>query len=306
MKTVLALSFLFIVTSVPCVHAQQVPDTLFLPKVSAPAYKPGEGPVVLLDEAHYNFHTMKGRYAPFSKVLQRDGYRVKASGSKITRAVLDGASILVIANALSVRNEEDWILPTPSAFDASEIAAIKEWVARGGSLWLIADHMPFPGAAESLAAEFGVLMCNGFALNPDSENAALTFSYANRLLADHPVTRGRNATERVDSVVSFTGQGFRLEGKGDPLMTIGKGIRMLMPVVAWEFTKLTPSTSATGMLQGAVLRHEKGRVAVFGEAAMFSAQLAGTTKRPMGMNDPTAKHNAQFMLNVAHWLSGLL
>jgi hypothetical protein len=50
----------------------------------------------------------------------------------------------------------------------------------------------------------------------------------------------------------------------------------------------------------------KGRVAVFGEAAMFSAQLAGPKKSPMGMNAPIAKQNPQFLLNVMHWLSGLL
>ena len=50
----------------------------------------------------------------------------------------------------------------------------------------------------------------------------------------------------------------------------------------------------------------KGRVAIFGEAAMFSAQLAGPQKRPMGMNDPVAKQNPQFLLNIMHWLSGLL
>jgi hypothetical protein len=47
-------------------------------------------------------------------------------------------------------------------------------------------------------------------------------------------------------------------------------------------------------------------VAVFGEAAMFSAQLAGPARMPMGMNHPLAKQNTQFALNVMHWLSGML
>lgn len=47
------------------------------------------------------------------------------------------------------------------------------------------------------------------------------------------------------------------------------------------------------------------RVAVFGEAAMFSAQV-GSDGEPMGMNDPEADQNHQFVLNVMHWLSGLL
>jgi hypothetical protein len=79
-----------------------------------------------------------------------------------------------------------------------------------------------------------------------------------------------------------------------------------MPQVAWQFSRLTPRLAGAGMLQGVVLTHGRGRVAVFGEAAMFSAQIAGPQRRPMGMNDPAAPQNAQFLLNVLHWLSGVL
>jgi hypothetical protein len=39
---------------------------------------------------------------------------------------------------------------------------------------------------------------------------------------------------------------------------------------------------------------------------MFSAQLSGPDKAPMGMNAPVAKHNPQFLLNLMHWLAGVL
>ena len=39
---------------------------------------------------------------------------------------------------------------------------------------------------------------------------------------------------------------------------------------------------------------------------MFSAQVSGPDRRPMGMNHPDAAQEAQFLLNVMHWLSGLL
>ena len=64
--------------------------------------------------------------------------------------------------------------------------------------------------------------------------------------------------------------------------------------------------AADGMLQGAVLLAGRGRVAVFGEAAMFSAQVSGEARRPMGMNMPSASQNPQFLINVAHWLAGVL
>jgi hypothetical protein len=60
------------------------------------------------------------------------------------------------------------------------------------------------------------------------------------------------------------------------------------------------------MLQGVALGVGSGRVAMFGEAAMFTAQRSGPEGRPMGMNHPDAPHNAQFVLNVLRWLSGLL
>ncbi len=45
--------------------AQQVADPDFDTSVARPAYPPG-GPVVVLDEAHANFHTADGRYKPFA------------------------------------------------------------------------------------------------------------------------------------------------------------------------------------------------------------------------------------------------
>jgi hypothetical protein len=45
---------------------------------------------------------------------------------------------------------------------------------------------------------------------------------------------------------------------------------------------------------------------MFGEAAMFSAQLAGPQKRKVGMNDELAKQNYQLLLNIIHWLDGKL
>ncbi len=286
--------------------AQQIADTLFKPRVSSAAFKEGAGPSVLIDEAHHNFHTMQGRYLAFTRLLHKDGYVVNPQRTRFTRTDLDRAKILVIANALAKENEDDWNLPTPSAFDSTEIVTIRDWVSDGGSLWLIADHMPFPGAAESLAAQFGILMGNGFALDAGTEKGLMRFTRSDASLADHTITRGRNPSERVDSVIAFTGQAFRVNGPGEALMTLQRNVVLLMPQVAWQFSKLTPSISASGMLQGAVIHFGKGRVAVFGEAAMFSAQVSGPNRMPAGMNDPTAPQNAQFLLNVLHWLSGLI
>ena len=43
-----------------------------------------------------------------------------------------------------------------------------------------------------------------------------------------------------------------------------------------------------------------GRVAVFGEAAMFTAQLVGLEHMPVGMKSAVAGQNHEFLLIVTH------
>lgn len=287
--------------------AQQIGDRNFIPLVENPVYSKGTGPVVLIDEAHHNFHTSTAGYYTFSELLRRDGYTVRANTLRFSRKGLRGADILVIANALNERNVEDWTLPTPSAFDDAEIDAVLAWVNDGGALYLIADHMPCPGAAEALAKRFGFLLCNGFALKPNG-TGLIQFRLSDGTLHKHPIVTGRNPLETVGLVTSFTGQAFRIRPGSEirPILTLPDDTILYLPVEAWQFTDKTPRISAAGMLQGGAVSYGKGRVAVFGEAAMFTAQTAGPSRRPMGMNHPDAPQNVQFILNIMHWLSGLL
>jgi hypothetical protein len=286
----------------------QLGDTDWAPVMAEPAYARDEGPVVLVDAAHGNFHTIDGRYAAFAKLLALDGFRVKSADTLVTPELLATARIYVIANAIHGGDDAEWSLPTPSAFSEEEIDAIVAWVAGGGSLLLIADHMPFPGATEALAERFGILFVNGFTFDASGDNGKLAFTRTAGSLANHAITEGRFAAERVSSVTSFTGQAFRYVGDVQPLMTMPDDWVVLLPSEAWEFGPDTPSISARGLIQGAVLHHGAGRVAVFGEAAMFTAQTSvrDGVARQMGMNHPDAAENPQFLLNVLHWLAGLL
>ena len=304
--TALALSLLVTSTLLALsTSAQQVADTSFKPPINDPAYRTGRGPVVLVDEAHFNFHTAEGRYKPFSELLSRDGYVVQPSRLKFSKASLRGGQILVIANPLAERNQNNWSLPTPSAFSEEEVKAVRDWVKGGGSLLLIADHMPFPGAAETLALAFGVRFSNGYAIDKKAQGPML-FKLSDGSLKDHPITRGRADAEKVDSVATFTGSAFQVEGGAQPLLVLGPSVSSFMTSVAGQITDETPHVPVGGWYQGAVKGFGKGRVAVFGEAAMFSAQLAGPNRGPMGMNAPVAAQNPQFLLNVMHWLSGKL
>jgi len=98
-----------------------------------------------------------------------------------------------------------------------------------------------------------------------------------------------------------------VEGSGnEPVLVLPPDFIVLEPRYAWQFDATTRQRAVGGWLQGATRRVGSGRVAFFGEAAMFSAQVAGREKRPMGMNAPMAEQNSQFALNTLHWLMGLI
>lgn len=283
--------------------AQQVADLKYQPPIAKPAYETGQGPRVAIDEAHHNFHTVDGRYKPFAEFLRRDGYRVEGFKSEFTPEKLKAIDVLVIANALNERNKSDWSLPTPSAFTKDEVSAVKAWVESGGSLFLIVDHMPFPGAAGDLAKAFGVTFSNGYAVAGHwTRGQPSTFDLKTGL-KECAVTKGRAAGEAVTSIETFGGSAFTLPKGGTPILTFSEKSVSHETKKAPGITADAPRVDIAGWHQGAVLPVGKGRVAVFGEAAMFSAQRAGPDERPMGMNAPAAKQNHQLLLNILHWLT---
>jgi hypothetical protein len=301
-KLVFELIGLFCVAG--AASAQQVADPNFKPSIPRPAYEPGKGPVVAIDEAHHNFHTADGRYQPFADLLRRDGYRVEAFGKPLSLESLKGVDVLVISNALNERNEEDWSLPTPSAFTPDEIAAAHAWVEGGGSLFLIADHMPFAGAATDLARAFGFEFSNGYARvgNPAERRSPDVFEPSTGL-GDSPVTRGRADEEKVTKVATFTGSAFRPPKEAVPVLAFGAASVSFETKQAPGISEGAPEVPIEGWCQGAIMKVGKGRVVAFGEAAMFSAQLGGPQARPIGMNSPDAPQNSQLLLNIMHWLS---
>jgi len=273
------------------IGAQQVADTTFRPPIERPAYPVGTGPVVQIDEAHQNFHTAAGRYSPFADLLRRDGYVVKASGARFTAEALKSGRVLVISNANRETDPSESTSSDRSAFSPEEIATVRDWVAGGGSLLLIADHEPWAPAAEALGRAFGIRFRGGMANIPENSSGRLVFRKSNGTLMDHPVTEG------IDEVATFAGSSFEMDARREALLVFGPQ--------TYSYSGQNESVPVTGHLQGAVLRYKTGRVAVFGEAAMFTAQLTGEDRHPMGMNAAIAKQNPQFVLNVMHWLTNV-
>jgi len=142
-------------------------------------------------------------------------------------------------------------------------------------------------------------------VDPATRNGIFVFRRSDGSLAEHAITRGRNSSEQVDSLRAFVGQAFWVAGaESTPILKLAPNTVVRLPSKSEEMNDRTPQISGAGMLQGVLLRPGKGRLAVFGEAAMFSAQVSGPTH--FGFNDPAAPQNAQFVLNTLHWLSGLL
>lgn len=290
----------------------QIPDKSLNPRISNPVYAVGQGPVVCLDEGHNNFHTLDNRFWAFGELLRRDGYVVEATKSKFTADVLHPCSILVIANAQLEGDWDTYPYPTPSAFTPEEIAIVQNWVQEGGALLLIADHMPLAGVAQALAAAFKVELNNGFALkeyeDESKRDAAFDMQTIFRIqdltLAQHAITEGRTPEESVSYVRSFTGQAFLAPEAAEPILILPQDFISLMPEKAWQFGSDTKRIPVGGWLQGAVMKYGAGRTAFFGEAAMFTAQLSDL--KPVGLNAQQAEQNSQFVLNLMHWLSGVL
>jgi hypothetical protein len=309
-KPLLVLSLVMVSCfTITNVKTQQIADKAFKPPIESPAYPLGKGPILLMDEGHFNLHTAGGRYEPFADLLRRDSYVIKTSASQFSSEALKRAQILVIPTALAERNrtqsEDDWSLPTPSAFSDQEIAVVRKWVEEGGALLLLADHMPFSGGAGKLAEAFGAKFSNGFARDPKDPGAPIIFQRSDGSLKDHVITRRRTPAEKINAVATFTGSAFQVERNASPLLVFGPDVVSWLPKVAFQFKFDTPRIPG-GWYQGATITIGKGRVAIFGDATLFTAQLRGPGREPLGMNEPVAPQNAQFLLNVLHWLSGLL
>lgn len=251
-----------------------------------------------LDHAHHNFHRIDGRYMAFAKVLEADGYRMEPNETPFTAESLSGIRILVIANALG--NDGPWVLPTAPAFTKEEVAEVEAWVRNGGSLFLIADHMPFGGAAARLGRAFGFNWVNGYAMRDDG--TAERFSHRQGTLAEHPITNGTTDQERIDSIAFFTGSAFLPPPQATRITDLQEDYFILLPESAGQFSDTTAWVDGRYFANAAVLEHGKGRVVCFGEAAMFSAQRQGPDRAPMGMNQPGAEQNPQLLLNIIHWL----
>jgi hypothetical protein len=299
MKLFIILSFTLVNISFSL--AQQVAiDTLLVPQLIA-KFKNNNGPTVAIDTLHNNFHTANGRFLPFATLLKRDGFQFKTLS---TLDDLKTVEVYVISNPINSKNIGNWQQPIYNAFSNQNIETLKEWVEQGGRLLLIADHMPFAGAANNLANAFGFDFCDGFAQLDKQQDQPDVFSITNNRLQSHAIVNGELG-DRIDAVTTFTGSSFTIPEKAQGVLKFIKTDECLSPERAWEFDENTPTRTLENAYQGAVLNYGKGKVAIFGEAAMFTSQTItnNTNSFNVGFTSTNAPNNVAFIRNVMYWLT---
>jgi hypothetical protein len=312
MRSQLKYSIVVLSISLPLLLAaqargQQVTDPNFNVSVIHPAYLKTH-PRVMFDEGHFNFHQSRGTYKAFVDLITNDGYRVIANKQTFSRKTLSSYDILVIASAMGAKEVSD-PKAARSAFSQDECEAVKDWVYRGGRLLLLTDHEPIASAEEDLTKRFGIEVSKRVVLDQSNHlegfyPGLIEYTRDNRLLADHPITRGRYPSERVSKVLIFSGQSLKCSACSTILELAG---------TAYENAPTGEKISAAGRAQALALNFGKGRVVVTGDAGLLSAQLVtedvtgkgDIQTHPWGMNFP-GNDNRQLTLNIVHWLSGLL
>jgi hypothetical protein len=299
---IVVLAVVFMLAGCHTAHVQ-TSDSTFDAIVATPAFR-GNGPRLLFDDAHHNFHRSDGRYAPFVTLMRNDGFVVTSNAGAFDASSLSGHNVLVIANA------EGETTGGP-AFTAAEIEAVAAWVAGGGALLLIADHSPFGRAANALSERFGVSMLDAHLKDETHKDPTLpspffiVFSRENGLLADHPITRGMTETDRIERVVTFGGQALRATGAVQPLLRLSPDARIVRD-------RAQPSVgepAGPDAVHAVAIEHGRGRVVIAGEAAALTAQVitgdtakaAGVTELRVGMSRSDLD-NKQVALNIARWL----
>lgn len=284
---------------------QQVKDIDFEIVVARPAFPMERGPKLCFDEAHYNFHTSTGRYAPFVSMMRADGYRVDVVEAMSDELLAD-CDVLVIVNALSEDNADRARgFPHESAFAQEEVTLLYDWVNEGGALFLVADHPPFSPAVSGLTSVFGAtpIPATGVAVPGETD----VFRLSDGTLRSHAIVTGRIPSEAVSSVATFSGSAFHVSEAFVPLLVYGPdayGITFLRANDLDVPREELPRYRLAGLAHVAVRAAGLGRIALLGEASMCTAQT--NAYGPFGMNHPDAGDNQLFCLNVVRWLAGAL
>jgi len=311
----------------PCLFQGQFDDDFYEPAVATPSYPPGTGPRILVDSSHANTSDLASRFLKFGELLAADGYQVEDSPYPFNTEdfddQLEDAEILVVAN------------PGVDIL-AAEFQPVVDWVRDGGKLLFVIDHTPFPARVATAAPLLGITFPVGQRVRVVPPSclpvqfcdivrivwARTPLNSAEGSILEHAVTQGSasSSSDDVSVVRSYVGSAFAVVS--NPPTDATYSPTLVHPATAVFHPS---SQSASGLLLGLAIQLGSGRVYVSGEAAMLSAQRLGVTNvldengNPVldGNGNPVQASvdkfgiqvepgNRQYLLNVVHWLDGLL
>jgi hypothetical protein len=268
--------------------------------------------IILIDEGHYNFHTLSSGYKTFAELQKENGHILSEHRGLFTKKSINKGDVLVIVNPLpffgdslqriAFRNNEPTRYSkaaTKSAFSSKEIQVVRNWVKKGGSLLLILDHAPHGAAGKNLAAAFGVESRNvetTDSIHKDSPEARFTilFTRSNNMIGEHPITLG------VDSIVTYLGESLLGPESSTSILRLIKPARERDWLAEKNEYRYRP---ADGRSQGIALEFGNGRVVVLGEAGMLISSPGINTgeKGNEGIARPD-RGNKIFAINLINWL----
>ncbi len=274
--------------------------------VRAPAHPHGQGPRILLDGAHHNFFVQWDFIRPFADLATADGYRPVIGDQPFTEAYLADFDLVVVVTALPFDFTTKTEVTTEATFADAELDALHAWVVAGGALLVFSEHAPFDQAINPLLQRFGITSSVGTVIDPEQHDKAIgrpgwiVFSRHNGYLnPDHPITRGRNAEEAIDSVVSFGGSSLR----GDAFANL---LRLSPDATN---TRHATGVGPVGMGDSQALAGHvgAGRIVALGDSNGFTAMNFRLEGAVVAAGMHTAHRDwKQFVLNTLRWLSGAL
>ena len=230
--------------------------------------------VVLFDESKGPVFYLSNWYDTFGHYLTSNGYTLKWM-STFQETLIDNADILVICDG-------------SIDYTASEINIITNFVATGGGLFLLGEHLTFCLQVNPIANKFGIEFNEtaGYLLDSDDglvDGSVIKYKDAN--IGTHPIT------QNISSIETSRNSGF---------VTIGGGSALITTDTDGTCTWSSTGANANGVVIMAATQYKSGRVVVLTDTNFVSTNYDGD-----GDGDTTFfdSDNERLTVNSFQWLS---
>lgn len=288
-------------------------DVVVVPRLDRPAFAAGQGPTVLVDNAHWNAATTTRGLAGFAALLRADGYHVLPDGNSTRAEMLADAKIGVVANPLGLSGVMRGLianlgLPPLTFFDdealwVQEMETVVQWVENGGAMLIAVDDGPPARGVRGLTARLGVQVSDGIVVDVGhSEPRAperLVFSRENGLIGEHAIVDGGDDRPALNRVVSVGGPA--LSGPADAVVLLRLGPSAV--AVSRLGVSPTSGTPVPGLARALAFTRGRGRVVVVADTSLLTG-LADADGQPYGLG-AAGTQTDRFVRGVMRWLAHL-